>query len=116
VYATYLEQARAAYFADVVGEALEDVPTVLVQLEIEYERPISGQGTVEIDLWIPELGTSSIPMEYELRGIDGNVSATASTVQVHFDRETDEPAPIPEAWRAVMNEEGSQQSLDRSDR
>lgn len=108
VYATYLEQARGMFFADVIGEALENVPTVLVRLEIEYERPISGQGTVEVDLWIPELGSSSIPMEYELRGVDGRVAAKASTVQVHFDRETDNPAPIPEEWRVAIRGAGSE--------
>jgi len=103
-YATYLEQARAAFFADVIGSPLEDVPTVLVSLKIGYETPISGQGTVEVDLWIPKLGSSSIPTEYELRRDDETVAATASTIQVHLDPETDRPAPFPDAWCAAMDD------------
>ncbi|NEU58655.1 thioesterase family protein [Halorussus sp. MSC15.2] len=98
VYATYLEQARADYYADVVGVPLPEADTVLVNLSIAYQRPITADETVTVALGVGDLGESSVPMEYEIRTGDG-VAATAETVQVVFDRETGESRSIPKEWR-----------------
>ncbi|MFC4543571.1 acyl-CoA thioesterase [Halosolutus amylolyticus] len=98
VYATYLEQARQAYFLDVVGVSLVEADTVLASLEIDYVRPIEAEQDVTVAMRIPELGDSSLPMEYEIR-TDGETAATARTVQVVVDRDTGRSAPIPTAWR-----------------
>ena len=103
VYATYLEEAREAYFRDVVGVSLTDVGTVLATLEIDYARPIEAESDVTIALRVPELGTSSLPMEYEIR-TDGDRAATARTVQVLVDRETGDSRPIPAEWRTRIHE------------
>ncbi|WP_459809375.1 acyl-CoA thioesterase [Halopiger thermotolerans] len=97
-YATYLEQAREAYFTDVLGVSLVDTGTVLVNLEIEYVRPIDADADVTIGLHVPELGTSSLPIEYEIRA-DGERAATAWTVQVLVDEESGDSRPLPEEWR-----------------
>ncbi|WP_265111412.1 acyl-CoA thioesterase [Halosolutus halophilus] len=99
VYASYLEQARQAYFVDVLGVSLTEADTVLATLEIDYVSPIEAEEDVTVALRIPELGNSSLPMEYEIRA-DGERAATARTVQVVVDRETGRSAPIPTAWRA----------------
>ncbi|MEY7847701.1 acyl-CoA thioesterase [Natrarchaeobius sp. A-rgal3] len=99
VYATYLEQARERYFGDVLDVSLVDVGTVLVNLEIDYARPIEADESVTITLGIRELGDTSIPIEYEIRA-DGELAATARTVQVVADGETGESKPIPTAWRS----------------
>lgn len=102
VYATYLEQARAEYFDEVVGESLAAVDTVLVSLSIEFHTPIDPGGNVTVALTVPELGDSAIPMEYEVRRGDGTVAATAETVQVPYDREAESSRPIPPAWREAI--------------
>ncbi|RQH03130.1 acyl-CoA thioesterase [Natrarchaeobius oligotrophus] len=99
VYATYLEQAREAYFTDVLDVSLVDVGTVLVNLEIEYARPIESDATVTVALGVAELGTSSVPIEYEIRA-DGERAATARTVQVVVDDETGESRPLPSEWHS----------------
>jgi len=101
IYATYLEQARARFSEDVLGTALADLDTVLAQVEVSFERPIEGVGTVRIELEVGDLGRSSIPVEYELFS-DGERVATARTVQVYFDRETGESKPIPEDLREQL--------------
>jgi acyl-CoA thioester hydrolase len=102
VYATYLEHARARYFRDVIGESLPTADTVLVHLSIDYRAPIDlDDESVTVALWIPRLGESSIPMEYEVRAGD-RVAATAETVQVAFDRDAAESKPIPPAWRDAI--------------
>lgn len=98
VYATYVEQARAEYFQRVLDEGLDAVPTVLVALELSYERPILLGQSVTVTLVVPELGRSSLPMEYEILA-DGERAATAESVQVFLDPDTDESDPIPERFR-----------------
>lgn len=98
VYATYLEQARAGFFEDVVGESLVSADTVLASLEIDYASPIAADQSVTVALGVPELGSSSLPMAYEVRA-DGERAATARTVQVIVDRETGRSRAIPSTWR-----------------
>lgn len=98
IYATYLEQARARFSEDVLGMPLADLDTVLAQVEITFERPIEGVGTVRVELEVGDLGRSSIPMEYELFS-GGERVATARTVQVYFDRGTGESKRIPDDLR-----------------
>lgn len=102
VYATYLEQARADYFREVLGETLSEVGSVLASISIEFRAPVEGDDVVTVALGISELGTSSIPMAYEVRREDGTVAATAETVQVVYDRETESSRPIPDAWREAI--------------
>lgn len=110
VYATYLEQTRAAYFDRVVGVPLPEAPTVLATLEIDYRREITITDGVVVRSRVAELGTSSIPIDYEivttpLTDGDGpdrdreDVAATAKTVQVTYDQEAGESMPIPDEWR-----------------
>ena len=97
VYASYLEQARAEFYADVVGERLHEVSTVLVTQRVDYRRPVEWGDDVTVALVVDDLGRSSVPMRYAVRTERG-VAAVANTVQVVVD-EDDESAPVPEAWR-----------------
>lgn len=98
-YATYLEQAREAFFRDALGVSLVDTGTVLVNLEIDYVRPIAADSDVTVAVDVPELGDSSLPLEYEIRA-DGRRAATASTVQVVRDPDTGDSVPLPDEWRS----------------
>jgi acyl-CoA thioester hydrolase len=98
IYVTYIEQARAEYYEDVIGLTLGEADTVLAHLEVDYHRPIELGEVVEVRMRTEELGESSIPMAYELR-VDGDLAATAETIQVTFDRETGESVPLPAEWR-----------------
>jgi acyl-CoA thioester hydrolase len=101
VYATYLEQARAALYRDRLDVDLGEVDTVLAHLEIDFRAPIELEDEVTVALEIGDLGRSSVPMDYEIRA-DGDVAATGHTVQVVFDRSTGESAPVPDEWRAAF--------------
>ncbi|RBI64055.1 acyl-CoA thioesterase [halophilic archaeon] len=98
VYATFLEQARMDYFRDVVGAELEDVGGVIAHLEIDYRQAVTLDDDVTVAVRVPELGESSIPMEYEIRA-NGEVAATAEVVQVAVDSETRESRSLPDIWR-----------------
>jgi acyl-CoA thioester hydrolase len=100
VYASYLEQARIDYFRDLLGVDLSAVGAVLATLSIDYEKPLElADGEVTVSLDVPEIGESSLPMEYELHRPDGERIATAETVQVAFDKEKQQSTAIPDAWR-----------------
>lgn len=98
LYATYLEEARTAYYRDVIGVSLPGVDTVLAHLSVDYRAPIELEDTVAILLDVPDVGETSIPMEYEVRA-DDEVAATAETVQVMWNRDAGGSRPVPDAWR-----------------
>lgn len=106
VYATYLEQARVEYIEDVVQEPLMDTGAVVADLHLDFERPIDRGDSVTVAVRAGELGTSSIPLKYEIR-VDGEVAATGETLMVTFDQEAGEPTPIPDSWRErIQKHEG----------
>lgn len=98
LYVTYVEQARAEYYEDVVGTTLGEADTVLVHLTMDYLEPIDLGDVVTVSMRTDSLGESSIPMAYELR-VNETVVATAETVQVTIDRATGDAEPIPNDWR-----------------
>lgn len=103
VYATYLEQARVEYIEDVVGESVMSVGAVVADLHLDFERPIDRGDSVIVAVRAGELGTTSIPLQYEIRA-EGEVAATGETLMVTFDRDAGEPAPIPDTWRERIDE------------
>jgi acyl-CoA thioester hydrolase len=98
VYATYLEQARTDYWADVVGKSLADVGVAQVHLEIDYRRELGMDHDVEVAQRVAAMGESSVTFEYELRA-DSEVAATAEAVLVAFDTDERASKPIPDRWR-----------------
>ena len=108
-YGTYLEEARIDYLATVVGDgdrsflAGSDDGIVIKTLEIEFEAPLRDVRSVDIELTVPRLGTTSFPIEYAVRDGSDTV-ATAETTVVTYDRKAGEPCPIPEDWRDAIRE------------
>jgi acyl-CoA thioester hydrolase len=98
VFVSYMEQAKGAFFAEVLGTPLEAVNTVVKALEVDYERPIPGGSAVTIELQVATVGETSLGIAYELT-VDDDVVATANTVSVLLDSETDRPQPLSEDWR-----------------
>lgn len=98
VYATYLEEARTEYIEEVFEIDPEDSGVVIAHLEIEYRQPVTEDTEVTVALRTRKPGTSSIPMDYEIRTDDG-VAATAETVMVTIDYDTGETQPMPDVWR-----------------
>lgn len=101
VYVTYLEQARVDYLEAVLGVGIDELDSVLASLSIDYRRPVTDADSVEVAIEVPELGRSSLPMEYEIRTDDG-VVAVAESVQVSYDFQTRSSKPLPEEWREAI--------------
>ena len=106
VYATYIEQARIEYIEDVVDKELMETGAVIADLHLDFQHPIDWGDEVTVAVRATDLGTSSVPLEYEVR-TDGDVAATAETMLVTYDRDAGEPTPMPEEWReAISSHEG----------
>lgn len=103
VYATYMEEARAAYWRTVVGGPLSEAGVAIVSLEIDYLAELSLEDTVTVGMWIGELGESSIPQHYELQA-NGEIVATGTAVMVAFDRDSRASRPLPDSWRAAIED------------
>jgi len=98
VFTTYLEQARVDYIEDVVGEPLMETGIVIADLHVDFRRPIEYGESVTVRVRAGELGTSSIPLDNEVRA-DGEVAATAEALLVTYDPEAGESRPMPDTWR-----------------
>ena len=111
VYATYLEEARKRFFRDVVGQSLVDFDAVVVDLSIQYHRPIEAVDAVDVMVGVERLGTSSIELAYEVSS-GAEHASSARTTQVCIDRETGDSQAIPAAVRASL--EATRSASDES--
>lgn len=82
----YLEEARAAYWREVVGRpAVADIDYVLGDISIRYHDRIRYPATVDVGVRVAEMRGKSLRMEFEIRAEDGTLLVSGSTVQVMFD-------------------------------
>ena len=101
VYATYLEQARAAYVDRVLGMDLEGGGMVLASLEIDFRRPVDAAvGSIRVECGAVSVGDSSFRMGYRVHGDGDEPAATAESVQVAWDGASSRS--LPAAWRESM--------------
>lgn len=106
VYASYMEEARAAYAEEVLGLSFEEYNFVLANLEITFGRPVTMDDDLTVAVEVTEVGETSATMTYDVRADDGSV-ATGETTLVFVDRETKRPAPIPaEIRERIVEHEG----------
>jgi acyl-CoA thioester hydrolase len=102
VYVSYAEQARAEYFAEVVGVPLADAEIALARLTVEFEAPISLGDTVTVQTRVPRLGESSFPMEHDIT-VDGRPAASVSVTIVPLAPDGESAREIPETWRDAIH-------------
>lgn len=103
VYATYLEEARISYFRDELGLDTDEIATVVVHLELDFEAPLTDPQTVTVGIDVSDIGAKSFTLAYEIA--DGGATyATGETVLVWIDRETGTSISIPEPIRAKLSD------------
>lgn len=101
VYASYLEAARSVFYREVLDQPLEKVDTVIVHIELDYDRSIELGDEPVCHLGVERVGETSLTIRYELR-LDGDIAATAETTQVVLDENTGRAREIPSAWREEL--------------
>ncbi len=101
----YMEEARAAYWRDVVGRhGLDAIDYVLGQVNIRFRQRIHFPETVKVGVRVTRLGGSSFTIEYEIRNQSGELLVTAESVQVMYDYTAGRSKPVPEEVRKSIIE------------
>lgn len=102
--ATWFEEARRPLFK-IFNPSLDPKKwnLIIARVEIDYLAQGHYQKDTEILTHLERIGNSSmIIVQQALQ--DGTCIAKGKTVMVHFDYQTNKPAPIPEAIRTLLSE------------
>jgi acyl-CoA thioester hydrolase len=107
VYLTYLEQTRVAHWRSLWDFGNPELPegmpgVILARVECDYKRPTRYGDTLEIRLGVADIGRTSFRYEYEIVDEEGRTVLTAKTVQVMYDYKTENPVPIPDDIRKLL--------------
>ncbi|MFQ5537099.1 MAG: acyl-CoA thioesterase [Gemmatimonadota bacterium] len=93
----YFEEARAAYWRQVVGRGgLDDVDYILAEAQVRWHRRVFWPQDVSVGVRVSRLGRKHFEMEYEVLGEDGERLQSGRTVQMMFDYEKRATTAIPE--------------------
>lgn len=78
---------------------------LVVETQCRYFAPLAFPQTVEAGVRVAKLGTSSVRYEVGIfaQGSD-EPAAEGHFVHVYVDRETRRPVPLPQEWRAVLEQ------------
>jgi acyl-CoA thioester hydrolase len=102
VFLTYLEEARDAFYAQLLGsEPIYVVVRLEVNLRAEVRYP-DRRVTVRIE--VVQLGTTSLTTRETILTPSGEVAADARVVTVRWDADSHKPVPFTETERARLTE------------
>lgn len=101
-YFEYFQEARIQLMVAQGGELGEGHHLVVAQTDVDYKRAILFRPEpYDCRTWVSRIGTSSVVFESVVR--DGEqVLARARVVGVCIDSATGRPAPVPDAFRALV--------------
>jgi acyl-CoA thioester hydrolase len=100
VFLTYLEEARDAFYAQVVGG---DPIYVVVRLEVNLRAQVRyPDRRVTVRIEVVQLGTTSLTTRETILTPSGEVAADARVVTVRWDADSHKPVPFTEAERAQL--------------
>jgi acyl-CoA thioester hydrolase len=108
-YFDYLQEARIAFLAEVLGtpaDPFSQHPCVLVSQTVDYLRPILlRHPPYDVDVWVDAIGTSSYTLGswiVDRSGESDDVYAKAVSVIVAVDAETHAKRPLSDPERAAL--------------
>ncbi len=97
VYFTYVEQARFAYWREVINVPHDATRSfIIARAECDYKSPALPGEWLEVWIRTSSIGRSSFALEYEILAGDGRKVAAARTVQVMFDYAAGRSIPVPD--------------------
>ncbi|MEE4271719.1 MAG: thioesterase family protein [Thermoanaerobaculales bacterium] len=108
-YATFFEEARVAYFREVIPEEFSDrelettFPFILLDLYCRYLSPVRMGERLQVSIRLSRMGGKSFDFEYLVTSRnDGRAVATGRTTQVYFDYANDRTEPVPDGLREAF--------------
>jgi acyl-CoA thioester hydrolase len=96
-YLTYIESARVAYYTALTGLTdPREFGMTLASAKVDFLKPIFYGQTVRVYTRIGRVGNKSWTLEHEIRDAQtGELMATGSTVNVHYDYKSEQALPLP---------------------
>jgi acyl-CoA thioester hydrolase len=102
VFLTYLEEARDAFYAQMLGS---EPIYVVVRLEVNLRAEVRyDDRRVTVRVEVVQLGTTSLTTRETILTPSGEVAADARVVTVRWDADSHKPVPFTEAERARLTE------------
>jgi acyl-CoA thioester hydrolase len=108
-YFDYLQEARIAFLAQIMGttgDYFAQYPVVLVSQTVDYLRPIHlRHPPYDVDVWVASVGTTSYTLGSRIvdrSGESEDVYAKAESVLVVVDGETHAKRQLGDAERAAL--------------
>jgi acyl-CoA thioester hydrolase len=99
----YMEEARAAYWRDVVGRAaLEDVDYILAEARVRYLARVFYPQRLDVGVRVSRLSRRRFDMDYEVLGADGSLLAEGATAQIMYDYDSRATKSVPPDVRAAI--------------
>jgi acyl-CoA thioester hydrolase len=97
-YLTYIESARVAYYTEVSGiENPREFGMTVASAKVDFVKPIFFGQSIDVFTRTARIGNKSWTLEHELRDRHtGDLMATAYTVNVFYDYETERSRVIPD--------------------
>ena len=104
VYLTYLETARVVYVRERFGlRSARDFSFILARAEIDYKSPLTLDDEPLVGLGVSHIGRRSFRLAYHIwEKRTGRTVARAETVQVMYDYRRQQPIPIPDEVRRIL--------------
>ncbi len=100
VFLTYLEEARDALYAQVLGS---DPIYVVVRLEVDLRAEVRYEDRqVTVGIAVERVGTTSLTTRETIRTALGQVAAEARVITVRWDADRRQPVPFSEAERGRL--------------
>ena len=106
VYLTYLEEARAAWFREVIGlTSYRDASIILARACCDFRSPLQPGEEFDVGVRVESIGNKSFRMSYlACERSSGRLVAEADSIQVWYDYRADRPVPVPEEFRRKASE------------
>lgn len=99
----YFEEARAAYWRQVVGKrGLDGVDYILAEAEVRWHKRVLWPQTLRVGVRVSRLGKKHFEMAYEVLGEDGERLQSGRTVQVMYDYAAGATTRVPAEVRAAL--------------
>jgi len=100
VFLTYLEEARDALYAQVIGR---EPIYVVARLEIDFRAEVRHEDRrVTVRIEVERVGTTSLVTRETIVGPSGEVVAQARAITVRWDADRREPVPFNDTERARL--------------
>jgi acyl-CoA thioester hydrolase len=100
VFLTYLEEARDAFYAQILGS---DPIYVVVRLEVDLRAEVRHEDrTVAVQVAVERVGTTSLTTRETIVTAAGRLAAEARVVTVRWDEVSRRPIPFTDAERSRL--------------